>query len=89
MTKERSDQIAAALSQRFTAHVESEEVSPGRFRFDVFSKHFGDVSHLTRQDQAWEVVDHILSREESDDVSIILTAGPEDVDASLVALMPA
>jgi hypothetical protein len=54
----------------------------------VFSKHYGDITHLTRQDQAWQVVDQMVSREESDDISLILTIGPEDVDASLVAIMP-
>ncbi len=88
MTNEKAKLLADAFERRFTAHVEVEEISPGRFRFNIFSKHYGDITHLTRQDQAWDVVDQVLVREELDDISSILTIGPEDVDASLVELMP-
>jgi hypothetical protein len=89
MTREKAEVLAGAFAKRFIAHVEIEEISPGRFRFNIFSKHYGDITHFDRQDQAWEVVDQILmTREEADDISSILTIGPEDVDASLVELMP-
>jgi hypothetical protein len=88
MTPATAKRVADGLADRFTAHVEIEEVQPGRFRFNVFSRHFGAGSRLDRQDQAWAVIDELLGRDESDDVSLILTVGPEDVDASLVALMP-
>jgi hypothetical protein len=88
MTTEKAQLLADELASRFTAHVEIENISPGRFRFEVYSKSFRDVPFLDRQDQAWEVVNRLLNREEKDDVSLLLTIGPEDVDASLVALMP-
>jgi hypothetical protein len=88
VTEEKAETLANAFAKRFTAYVDKEEISPGRFRFNVFSKHYGNISHLKRQDQAWEIVDQILTREEIDDISLILTIGPEDVDASLVELMP-
>ena len=88
MTRHTADQVADALARRFNAHVEVDEVRSGRFRFDVYSKHFGAASHLERQDQAWAVVDDLLSREQSDDISILLTVGPEEVDAEIVAAMP-
>ena len=88
MTKDKSQNLADELAKRFTAHVEIEEVSPGLFRFEIYSKHYGDISHLARQDQAWEVVDRVLTREEIQDLSLVLTIGPENVDGSLVAIMP-
>jgi hypothetical protein len=81
-------EVADALAKKFTAHVEPDEVSPGRFRFDVLSKHFGNQSLLDLQDDAWALVDSLLLRKEADDISLIMTIGPEDVDESLVALMP-
>lgn len=88
MTQERANVLSDALAAQFTAHVEHEEVAPGRFRFDVFSKHYGDISHLSRQDRAWEVVDRTLSRDESEDITLVITHGPEEVSSDLVALMP-
>ena len=88
MTADVARALADELADRFTAHVEVDEVRPGRFRFEVLSKHFGDVSHLTRQDQAWEVVERVLSDEQMQDVSLILLMGPEEVGHELVELMP-
>jgi len=88
MTEEKAKQLSDDFTKRFTAHVEIEQISPGRFRFEIYSKHYGDASLFARQDQAWEVVNRLLTREEKDDVSLLLTIGPEDVDASLVELMP-
>ena len=75
MTVERAGELTKALAERFTAHVEPEEVAPGRFRFEVFSRHFGDLSHLERGDQAYEIVDRVLGREDSEDITLILLYG--------------
>ena len=88
MTNERAALLARSFAERFKAHVEPDEVAPGRFGFEVFSKHFGDVSRWTRQDQAWEVVDRVLTREEAEDITLVVLYGPEDVSEELIAVMP-
>ena len=88
MTKEVADSLADELRRKFTAHVDVDEVRPGRYRFEVYSKHFGDASQLARHDQAWAVAERVLNEEELQDLSLLLLIGPEDVDESLVALMP-
>jgi hypothetical protein len=37
------------------------------------------MPHLRRQDQAWKVVDRVLPREATLDVSLILTYDPADL----------
>jgi hypothetical protein len=88
MTLEQAKMVADALAKRFTAYVEPDEVAPGRFSFRVFSKHYDDIPGLQRQEQAWEVVDRILSRDESEDVVLVILYGPEDVATELVEMMP-
>jgi hypothetical protein len=88
MTKDDADRVSRELATEFKAHVEVEEVAPGRFRFEVFSRHFGEGSHLDRHDRGWKVIDRMLSREQLLDVSILLMFGPEDVDATLAAIIP-
>jgi hypothetical protein len=89
MTNITAKRLADEFARKFTAHVETEEISPGRYRFEIYSRRYTTESRFERQDQAWEIVDALgLSREEQDDISLILTIGPEDVDASLVELMP-
>ena len=88
MTQDTARRLADELADRFNGHVEIEQVRPGRFRFGVLSKHFVDASHLTRQDQAWEVVERVLTDEQRMDVSLLLMMGPEDVGQELVELMP-
>jgi hypothetical protein len=88
MTKGDADRIAIELGRQFRAHVEVEETSPGRYRFELFSRHFGPVTHLERHDQGWAAVDRLLTREQVQDVAALLMYGPEDVDAELAAVMP-
>ena len=89
MTPEMAKRIADKLAHRFTAHVEIEQRAPGRYGFETFSKYFGTPSYFERQDRAWEVVDQLaLSQEEQDDISVLMTIGPEDVDEELAAAMP-
>ncbi len=88
MIAQRAKVLADALAARFTAHVEPEEVAPGRFEFEVFSKHFGDASRWTRQDQAWEVVNHVLTPQEAEDITLVVLYGPEDVGSELAEIMP-
>ncbi len=79
MTRERADVLAEALRGRFGGEVDVEPVNgAGRYRFAVVSPRFDGVPHLRRQDEAWEVVDATLSREETLDISLILTIAPSD-----------
>ena len=56
MTEQAASRVAEGLRKRFTALVEIDEVRPGRYRFEVLSRHYETESLLARQDQAWEVV---------------------------------
>jgi acid stress-induced BolA-like protein IbaG/YrbA len=79
MTSERAAALAAELRNRFGGEVEAEAVNgSGRFRFIVVSDRFDRMPHLQRQDAVWEVVDTVLSREETLDVSLVLTLAPTD-----------
>jgi hypothetical protein len=89
MTKADADRIAAVLGTEFRAHVEVEETSAGRYRFELFSRHFGPATHLERHDQGWAAIDRLLTRDQVQDVAALLMYGPEDVDAELAAAMPA
>lgn len=88
MTKEVAQRLRDELAAEFKAHVEIEEISPGRFRFEVFSRYLGNGSQLERHDRGWQVVDRVLTREQIQDISLLLMYGPEDVDAAVAAIMP-
>lgn len=79
MTQDEARQLEAAIQARFEAQVETEEVSPGRYRFGVISAQFEGVPHLQRQDQVWQVVDEVLKSESRLDVSIILAYAPSEM----------
>jgi len=88
VTELDAEALAEKLGHRFAAHVDLEQVTPGRFRFTLLSKGFEGVPHLRRQDEAWAYIDTIASREISMDIWLLLTLAPLLVDESLVALMP-
>jgi hypothetical protein len=80
MTRARADALVAALVARFGGEAEAEQVNQnGRYRFAIVSPQFNSMPHLRRQDEAWKVVDEVLSREETLDVSLILTYAPGDL----------
>ena len=80
MTRYRVKQLSEALRQRFNAEVEVERVGEGgRYRFAVIAPRFGKMTQLQRQDAVWEVVDAILPREATLDISLILTYAPRDL----------
>jgi stress-induced morphogen len=80
MTEAEVANLTAELERRFDARVEPEEVAPGRFRLDVVSPKFSQMPPLRRQDDVWEAVDQILSREQTLDISLILTYAPDEVE---------
>jgi len=80
MTRAKADALVAALAARFGGEAEAEQVNPsGRYRFAVVSPRFETVPHLKRQDEAWKVVDEVLTREETLDVSLVLTYAPAEI----------
>jgi hypothetical protein len=80
MTKENVDTLIGALQSRFAAQVEVEPVnSGGRFRFGVTSPQFAVMGQLERQDAVWAVVDQVLPREATIDISLILTYAPNEL----------
>lgn len=80
MTRAKADALVAALKGRFGGEAEAEQVNPnGRYRFAIVSPQFEAVPHLRRQDEAWKVVDEVLSREETLDVSLVLTYAPDEM----------
>jgi hypothetical protein len=79
MTQDDVDALKAALQEQFGGDVQAECVDErGRYRFAVISSRFESTPHLQRQDAIWEVVDRVLSREVSDDISMILAFTPKD-----------
>ncbi len=83
MTSQERDGLVEALKQRFAAQVDFELVGDnGRYRFAVVSPQFDGMPHLARQDAIWLVVDEVLSREASIDVSLILAYSPADLAAT-------
>ena len=62
------------------ATVKTESLPPTKLhRFVVLSKDFDALGHSERQDLAWRIADHVLSREEKMLVSMILTLTPAEV----------
>jgi len=67
------------LEKRLKADVEFEKVAKGRFRFSVVSPIFKRKTQMARQDRVWEIVDEVLTRDTSLDVSLILTFTPNEL----------
>jgi len=67
------------LERRFGAKVDAEQVSPGRFRLAVVSPQFAQWTPLHRQDEVWKVVDEVVSREQTLDITLILTYAPGEL----------
>lgn len=85
MTSNDRDKLTDALKRAFEARdVEAEPVGPnGRYRFAVVSPRFGAMTQLDRQDATWAVVDEILPREATLDVSLILAFAPEELEPTV------
>jgi len=80
MTQTAKQKLVDAFRDSFGGQVDAEDINGrGRYRFEIVSSAFSGVAQLTRQDQAWEVVDRTLSRAESADISLILTYDPADL----------
>ena len=83
MTRQQVKKLAEALKKRFGGKVEFEAINgKGRYRLAITTKRFDDVPHLKRQDAIWEVVDEVLPREATLDVSLILAYAPKDLALS-------
>jgi hypothetical protein len=75
--------LTDAFHERLGADVSAtSEVIAGvkRFSFYLVSRKFKGVSHLRRQDMAWEVVDSVLTREQALQVSAILALAPGEIE---------
>jgi stress-induced morphogen len=82
MTDLEMQKLLDELKLRFQAHVEAEQVSPGRFRLGVVSPQFAGVPGLRRQDRIWEAIDEILDREQTLDISLVLAYSPDEVEVA-------
>lgn len=74
--------LVDAFKERLAGEVESSsEVVGGieRYSFYLVSPRFKGMSHLKRQDIAWEIVDSVLSRDEALQVSAILALAPGEI----------
>jgi hypothetical protein len=86
MTRAKADELVSALVTRFGGEGEAEQVhQDGRYRFTIVSPRFDSMAHLRRQDEVWKVVDQVLSREETLDVSLVLTVAPDELWAKEVS----
>jgi hypothetical protein len=74
--------LVGAFKERLGGDVESSSEMVGgieRFSFYLVSPRFRGMSHLKRQDIAWEIVDSILTRDEALQVSAILALAPGEI----------
>ena len=80
MTKNQANLLAGALKKRFPGKAEFEPVNAqGRYRFAIVSGRFNAMSQLERQDEVWKVVDRVLPRAATLDISTILAFAPADM----------
>ena len=80
MTQQEVDLLAVALRRRFNADVDAQPVNgKGRYRFAVVSPEFDQMNQLQRQDAIWEVVDAVLPRPATLDISLILAFSPTEL----------
>lgn len=83
MTQAQAEMLVAALARQFDAEVEAEPIGGnGRFRFAIVSPQFAGLPQLQRQDAIWQVVDGVLPREATLDVSMILAFEPGEFAAA-------
>ena len=83
MTKTEAAALKKALEIKFGGQAEFEAVNGhGRYRFVVTSQKFDVMPNLKRQDEVWKIVDKILSKQASLDVSLILAYAPTDLAPS-------
>lgn len=80
MTQQDADALARVLHDHFAAHVDLEEVAHGRFRYTLVSPQFTNMAHLERQDRVWEVIDQNVTRDQTLDISLVLTLAPDDCE---------
>lgn len=82
MTKNQANLLAKALKKQFGGKTEFEPVNTeGRYRFAITSRQFNAMPQLKRQDEVWKIVDQVLPREASLDISTILAFAPADLAA--------
>jgi stress-induced morphogen len=80
MTRKQADMLAQSLRRKFGGETEFEAVNKqGRYRFAIVSKRFNKMSQLKRQDEVWKIVDQVLPRGASMDISTILAYAPADL----------
>lgn len=84
MTITQARSLTRALQKEFGGKAEFEAIEdrPGRYRFAVTSERFEKMKPMKRQDEAWKVVDEVLDRDQTLDVSLILTYAPSDLVAA-------
>jgi acid stress-induced BolA-like protein IbaG/YrbA len=81
MTSAHVNKLTRELEKQFDAKVEAEKIGPkGRYRFAVVSPKFKKMTQLKRQDAIWAVVDKVLSRDATLDISLILAYAPEELE---------
>jgi stress-induced morphogen len=80
MTQQDVDLLTNALRQRFNADVDVQPINGnGRYRFAVVSPQFKQMNQLQRQDAIWEVVDRMLPRDKTLDISLIIAFDPPEL----------
>jgi acid stress-induced BolA-like protein IbaG/YrbA len=82
MTERDAEGLSDELGRRFGASVDVDEVADGRFRFALVSPQFAGVSPLRRQDQIWAVIDSVLDRELTLDISLVLAYAPDEIEVT-------
>ena len=83
MTDEQAKALVRALKKQFGGKAEYEAINGrGTYRFAIVSKRFNTMRQLQRQDEVWKVVDQVLPREATLDITTILAYAPADLATS-------
>jgi stress-induced morphogen len=84
MTPAEVKKLKSALKKHFGAiRVDAECVNAkGRYRFAIVAPQFDGKPQLERQDAIWTVVDQVLPRESTIDISLILAFAPDELETA-------
>ena len=80
MTDQDADKLRDAFVSKLGGTAAWERVAAGRYRMEITTPTFDDVSHRERQNRAWAVVDETLDADTALGITLILPFAPADFD---------
>lgn len=80
MTQAQARQLRDAFRSAFGGEAQHVKVAPDRYRFELLTPAFDDVTHYQRQLRVWEVVDRTLDADAKLGITLIFPYAPADFD---------